>query len=243
METKYAAVLAAVLGLVIGGVGTFTATDQSDALQSQGETIEQLNTSLTETSNALEETKTALEETETAFNEYRDKANSRIFELHNEKKALEAENTQLSNQLESFKPAVDVKYNTSYEVNRTESDQTFEDTFTMNVNEPRKQVNITLDYGLESYDLIDGSSTFDSLKVYDGRDEVGSYKANSWSKLEDSTGYEVTLVADQSERTFKGEYVVEITQDFDVPNSKETDDVVSVDFTTVDSDRYYIRER
>ena len=214
----YGAVMV-ITALVAAGL-TFAATDQSDALDEQAQTIDDLTTSLNET--------------EAAFDDYRDSVESRMQELYDERAELTDRAEEAEAELARYVQPVEADYSSTYEVNRSQDagDQRVEDEFTVTVNEATDELELELSYSLEESSSISPNNTTESLSVYDGEYEVSEFKSRE--------GYTVTLETNDKIKEFSGDYTVEVEHYFNIADTEPGFEVLDVEFTATDTSDYFI---
>jgi len=208
------------IALIFGAAGAYVA-DYTMEDEITAEDYEALQTELQELQNSYDTLQTELTQTEE--------------ELETVSNERDAANKELDNYVKTFT----ADHTTTYQVNRSEDDQNINDSFKLKVNEPTNNVELQLDYSLKSTDSIDDAGTVESLKVYDGKFEVGEYAEDSWNK-EDAPGtYTVELEATEIDE-FDGEYTVEIEQLFDLQNDGEGSEILDVEFSVSGTSNYFI---
>ena len=224
----YGAVMV-ITALVAAGL-TFAATDQSDALDEQGQTIDDLTTSLNET--------------EAAFADYRDSAESRMQELYDQRAELTDRAEEAEAELARYVQPVEADYSSTYEVNRSQDagDQRVEDEFTVTVNEAAESFNLELGYDLVSKDSIHRINTAESIKVYDGNYVVGEVTNGFNEATNEENPVEFTATVDTKNQLeeFEGDYRVEIEHHFTLSSDAEGPEVRNVEFTATDTSDYFI---
>lgn len=216
----YGAVMV-ITALVAAGL-TFAATDQSDALDEQSQTIDDLTTSLNET--------------EAAFADYRDSAESRMQELYDERAELTDRAEEAEAELARYVHPVDVDYQTTYDVNTdlVESKQNIEDSFDFTVNEPRSSFELTTVYE----DVEETSDIYEAdASVYEGNVKVGAveYETDSLEDGEYEVTYNVTAT-DAIGGEFSGTYTLEMEHDFRF----DSDGMKEVSFTAEGDEEHFI---
>jgi len=213
-------VLTAILAGVVVGAGAITATDQTDALEQQGETIAQLDQTVSTLETQLGQAQSTIGEQKQTIGEQKET----IGTLRGEIKQLEGEKTALEERIEnapSYKPVVEVQdsEHVSY-FPGADRDVVVPVTVNEVIREGQPAKNYTVEYDFSVRDAVD----IDDVEVYDGPEGTlrNSVKEADVQADYDKDGtverYEVSFLADEA-----GTYYLELDLDLSDYDSDEYD--------------------
>jgi hypothetical protein len=160
-------VLTAILAGVVVGAGAITATDQTDALEQQGETIAQLDQTVSTLETQLGQAQSTIGEQKQTIGEQKET----IGTLRGEIKQLEGEKTGLEERIEnapSYEPVVEVQ-DSEHVSYFPGADRDVVVPVTVNEEIRGQPERYTIEY---DYDVPGAVGTEDSVAVYDGPEGV-----------------------------------------------------------------------
>ena len=205
-------VLTAILAGVVVGAGAITATDQTDALEQQGETIAQLDQTVSTLETQLGQAQSTIGEQKQTIGEQKET----IGTLRGEIKQLEGEKTALEERIEnapSYKPVVEVQdsEHVSY-FPGADRDVVVPVTVNEVIREGQPAETYTIEYDFSVREAVDIDDR--EVEVYDGpegtlRNEV-DVSDEAIPGQEGIRHYEVTFNADES-----GTYYIEMDLDLE----------------------------
>jgi len=198
-------VLTAILAGVVVGAGAITATDQTDALEQQGETIAQLDQTVSTLETQLGQAQSTIGEQKQTIGEQKET----IGTLRGEIKQLEGEKTALEERIEnapSYKPVVEVQdsEHVSY-FPGADRDVVVPVTVNEVIREGQPAKNYTIEYDFSVRDAVD----IDDVEVYDGPEgTLRNSVKEADVQAEYGGGNEVSFLADEA-----GTYYLELDLD------------------------------